>query len=154
MAGAMVLALTFTAAAQYETPSPQAAPSTDMTRSVMGTVVSVSDNSLVVKTESGDQMIFTRDASSVIPIMVSAGSAVRVDYETPQPGVFHVSTVIMDTGASDRTSQQEATGSTTPQATGTEMETMPKTASPLPLVGLLGLMALGGAVALHSLHRR
>ena len=151
MVSAFTLALAFTAAAQYDTPSPSAAPTTDMTRSAMGTVVSVSESSLVIKTENGDQMIFTRDTGSTIPVMVSVGSSVRVDYETPEPGVFHVSNVIVNAGGSDMTSQRDAT---TPSTTTTETEALPKTASPLPFVGLLGLMSLGGAVLIHSLHRK
>jgi MYXO-CTERM domain-containing protein len=33
-------------------------------------------------------------------------------------------------------------------------EQLPKTASPLPLIGLFGLLALGGAFALRSIARR
>jgi hypothetical protein len=41
-----------------------------------------------------------------------------------------------------------------PVAPAVAEETLPKTASPLPLIGLLGLLSLGGAFALRSVARR
>jgi hypothetical protein len=43
---------------------------------------------------------------------------------------------------------------TTPAPTGAEAETLPQTASPLPMIGLAGFLALGASVAFRKLSSR
>lgn len=187
MAAVFVLALSVTAVAQYAAQETQtASPSTvDNQMMVMGTVVSVSDASLVVKTDTGDRMIFVRNASSMIPAAVSPGTAVHVVYDSPSPGVLHVSNVEinvdgsgMSPGNTETTTRSSgtageapasgttsatdpSTGSTTTSGsvtggsqTGAGTETMPKTASPLPVIGLVGILALAGGLTLRIAARR
>lgn len=188
MAAVFVLALSVTAVAQYAAQETQtASPSTvDNPMMVMGTVVSISDASLVVKTDTGDRMIFVRNASSMIPAAVSPGTAVHVVYDSPSPGVLHVSNVEINvdgsgmspsntetttrssgtageapasgtTSATDPSTGSSATTSgsvTGGSQTGAGTETMPKTASPLPVIGLVGILALAGGLTLRIAARR
>jgi hypothetical protein len=57
--------------------------------------------------------------------------------------------------AAAATEQPRATDSSRPSAVGTSgsAETLPNTASPLPLIGFAGLLALGGACSLRVLRR-
>jgi hypothetical protein len=155
MAGALVLAFAAPVAAQYDTQTPQATPSTEMPHTVMGTVVSVSATSLVIRTEGGDQMIFARDSESTIPATVGAGSAVRVEYHTPAPGTFHVSNVMIDASASGLKESSPSSQSTDPYGTqtGNGSDTMPKTASPYPVLAFVGLLMFAGGVTIRALIR-
>lgn len=153
MAGALLSVFSIAAAAQAYDQDPAAAPAMETTSTIMGTVSSVSPTSIVVKLSGGDQMIFIRDTTSRVPTMLSAGDAVRVEYETPEPGTFHATNVVLDTAATG-SGAATSTPATTPasdQAVGTSPEAMPKTASPLAAIGLLGILALGGGLAFRAL---
>lgn len=144
MAGALLTVLSVAAVAQAYDQDPAATQDMEKTNTVMGTVVSISPASLVVKMAGGDQMIFIRDMSSRVPTTLSAGDAIRVDYETPEPGTFHATNVAIETAASNSAPVSQG-------ATPNESTSMPKTASPLATVGLLGALALGGALAVRMI---
>jgi hypothetical protein len=168
MAVVFVLALSVTAVAQYAAQDAaqetQTAPSTPtQDRMVMGTVVSISEASLVVQTTEGDRMIFVRDASSNIPPVVTAGTSVHVVYDAPSPGILHVSRVEVNVSGSDTKmdNAQSATGTTSSTSartsssqTGAGTETMPRTASSLSLIGLVGILALAGGFTIRMAARR
>lgn len=94
-----------------------------------GAVVSTSSDSLIVDTETGQQ-VFVLDPAALLPQPAMAGSVVTVKYRTDDLG-NKVATEI------------------TVERTAEEMEALPQTASPLPLVALGGLLALAGALALR-----
>ena len=134
-------------------------PSTDMSN-MTGTVVSSSSTALVVRTDSGSQMTFVVDSSSTLPSNLSAGDRVTVDYSTMSDGQYHASTVSAMTGAGSAgsasgassmssTSSTSGTSGTSAGATGS----LPRTASRVPLVALIGAVALGAAIGMRFLSR-
>jgi hypothetical protein len=146
---------------------------TSSTQNVSGTVVSSSDNSVVITTDDGSRMTFTRDTSSGnIPKNLKTGDRVTVQYDTPTPGTYHVTMLSMGnntgtsgtygnssssgtTGTSNYGSTSTTTSSTYDNTTaGTSRHNragMPRTASPLPLIGLAGIAALGAGLGIRAL---
>lgn len=141
-------------------------------QTLSGTVVSSSSTQLVIDTATG-QRTFDVDASSNLPAGLAVGSRVDVDYHELAGGRMHAATVRMSSAA-PTTPTAETTSPTTPTttdmprttapATGTGMAatddddddapqratgSLPRTASPLPLLGLAGLAALAGGLALR-----
>lgn len=115
-----------------------------------GTVVSSSSTTLVVKTEAGDQMTFKLDSQSAVPTQLKADDKIDVRYQIMDDGTFQVAEV--------RTvgSQPESTG-TTGQTGAPAQESgskpLPRTASPVVLIGVIGLGSLGAAAGLKALTR-
>ncbi len=138
-----------------------------------GTVVSTDSRNITVRTDSGQQMSFTIDpSSSGIPSNVRTGSRVNVTYTTSADGTYRASDVMLssDPGSSSTGSSSSSSGSTsgsgmnksssmsgTTESSGatsaSESEHLPRTASPLPLIGITGLIALGGALAFRLSQR-
>lgn len=137
--------------------------------SVTGTVVTVSADNLVVRTATGE-MSFKMAATVDRPANLAAGSQVTVMYTPPDPGYGNqnVATKITMAGAtsaeqpksqtpmsSEPTTQTPAAQESrqpaerTSSAGGTKSEELPATASPLPLLGLLGLTSLGVGFAMR-----
>ena len=180
LAGVLTMAIPVVAWAQYDsqpTPSPREVEVTQapqgagqmaesqtatQTQDMTGTLVSVSETSLVIRLDNGDQTIFHRDTRSDVPTALSTGNRVRVEYSTPEPGVFHASRVLLEADGS--TSMPASAGMTSSpadverrmdtQTADGSMESMPATASPLPLLAILGLLAFGGGLVMHSSIRR
>jgi hypothetical protein len=142
------------------------------TKSVTGTVVSSTADSLVIDTASGRQT-FTVDASSTVPSGLMAGARVTVAYHSLSGGGMHAATVTTlapSTGsmtAGSTTAAPAPTAQTTEPTTDTSLpepapadtasttsRELPRTASNLPALGLLGLFALGGALALRFARHR
>jgi hypothetical protein len=148
-----------------------------------GTVVSSSPTQIVVRTTDGRQMTFVVDADSKVPGNLQQGSSVTVRYHDMN-GTLHAANVSAGSGTGTATSttqpaadptgndartsaQPETTATTGAQrdtTTGTTATTdqepstgttrLPATASPLPLVGLSGLIALAGGLGVRALRRR
>jgi len=132
-----------------------------------GTVVSSSGSQLVIKTESGNRMTFVVDSASSLPVGVAAGDRVTVEYHTLAGGKYHaarVSTVSVDmppSTDSDRydTGTTTGTGTVNPDPSRTYNDndrvddTLPRTASPLPLIALIGALSAGAAVGLRLFAR-
>ncbi len=164
MAGALILALAFGASAQSGQEDPTANPLTEAPSTVMGIVESLTPTSLVIQIVGGDQMVFIRDATSNVPATVKTGDQVRVEYEIPEPGTFHLSSVTLaTTGSSPAPMSQSLDGSTEAappsgdaageQAT-TASGTMPMTASPLATAGIIGALAIGVGLMRQLWRRR
>jgi hypothetical protein len=103
---------------------------------VSGTVVSSSTNLLVIRTETGNEMTFALDSESSFPANLAVGSRVDVRYHALSGGAYHAAEV---------------------RPVGTTAEPvhkpLPRTASPLMLVGLLGLGSMSAAAGLRAFRR-
>ena len=111
---------------------------------VSGTVVSSTDTTLVIRTDSGEEMTFTVDSATMRPASMAAGARIDVKYHLLSGGANHAAEVRM-------------TDSTNPAPTATSAKTseqLPQTATPIVPIGLTGLMTLGGALGLLYLARR
>ena len=154
MAVVFVLALSVTAVAQYAAQESETAPSAAPSKMVMGTVVSVSMASLVIETVGGDRMTLTRDPDSMVPPTVTPGTTVHVEYDTPATGVLHVRKAEVAVGGSDMKMDDAANTAPAGGPAGRQTDTMPDTASPLPFIGFIGILALAGGITIRSaIHR-
>ncbi len=138
--------------------APAPAQNQDMnavSQSISGTVVSSTGNTLVIKTDAGDQMTFNLDAMSERPASLTAGSRVGIQYHTLEGGKYHAASVKLEP-ASGAAPPSEMTSDETSAAdrTATEPRALPGTASPLPLYGLGGLLSFGTALGLRFRSRR
>ena len=136
-------------------------------KTTSGKVVSSTPEQVVVQTDDGSQMTFKVDAQSTVPTGLSAGSRVTVTYHELAGGMFHAASVApSDAGTSPTMNTQEAppprpaTTTTTAQEPMPERTTttptpgrLPATASPLPMVGLAGLLSLTAGLGLRALRR-
>jgi len=128
-----------------------------MSTSVSGTVVSSSSSSLVIKTDSGSRMTFQVDTSSNLPVGIAAGDRVSLDYESLAGGKYHVSRVSSESttmpSGSERYGKTETPSTETSGAAGEKPEKLPRTASPLPLIALIGSLSVGAAVGIRLFSR-
>src|SRR5262249_8089445 len=131
---------------------------------------------LVVQADDGTQMTFNIDAQSTVPSSLTAGSRVTVTYHDMGGGTLHAARVdTSGTGTSPTynepaptspTYNQPAPSTTYPSTSawqepmehattrrGSTAHRMPATASPLPLVGMLGLMSLTAGLGVRALRR-
>jgi LPXTG-motif cell wall-anchored protein len=128
--------------------------------SATGAVVSATTNAVVIRTDTGETMTFARDTSSNAPMNLAAGSRVTIQYDRRADGDLYATNISMATDAGSRTGTPGTTSTTgTTRQTdattrGTTTSTLPQTASPVVLTGLLGLAASGGAVFLRARRKR
>jgi hypothetical protein len=132
-------------------PVPPGTPTSTLT----GTVVASSSRELVVETASGRQRVVV-DANTTIPKDLAAGTRVSVEYHRLEGGRFHAARVIATPEAAPRTdtpsaSPIEARSGTRAPALDDPM--LPHTASPLLIVGALGLASLLASKALQIANR-
>jgi RNase P/RNase MRP subunit p29 len=115
----------------------QVAPGTP-TSTLSGTVVAVSANELVIDTPSGRQR-FIVDSNSTLPANLAAGTRVSVEYHRLEGDRRHVARVT--------TAAPESPRADAPPTL--DDPTLPRTASPLLIVGALGLASLLASKALQ-----
>ncbi|PYQ01918.1 MAG: hypothetical protein DMF82_17985 [Acidobacteria bacterium] len=139
---------------------------------VSGTVVSSSPTQVVIKTDDGRQMTFAVDAQSTVPAGLAQGNPVTVSYHEMGGGTFHAASVTVSSAgmpsttanppSTDTSTYANTTRTTAPAAqepmesAGAKTRTtrrMPSTASPLPLIGLAGLLSLSAGLGLRALRR-
>jgi len=139
---------------------------------VTGTVVSSSPTQVVIKTDDGRQMTFNVDAQSTVPAGLAAGKPVTVSYHDMGGGTLHAATVTVSSAGTPSTTTNppattndtyaNTTRATAPAAqepmesAGAKTRTtrrMPSTASPLPLIGLAGLLSLTAGLGLRAVRR-
>jgi hypothetical protein len=113
------------------------------TATVTGTVVSSSGNELVIDTATGRQRFVVESGTSIIPTNLASGTQVTVEFRT------------LD---GDRRQAARVTASPRADATADTQSrpddpTLPATASPLGLVGLLGLLSLGASAVVRAWRR-
>lgn len=106
--------------------------------SVSGKVVSSTSTELVIDTDAGKRMTFALDpATTPAATTFKAGERVTVQYHSNSGGTVYqaASIAVQPVGVEHRE----------PQATTTKSDSLPRTASTLPWIGLLGLLAVSGA---------
>ena len=118
--------------------SPVQVPPGTPTSTLNGTVVAVSANELVIETANGRQR-FIVDSNSTLPANLAAGTRVSVEYHRLEGDRRHVARVSIPAPAPPR-------ADTPPML---DDPTLPRTASPLLIVGTLGLASLLASKALQ-----
>ncbi len=166
----------------YQSQSDQSNPA-GQSQTISGTVVSSDNKSLVITTDSGQQMKFSVDQNT-LPQNLQPGQRVDVNFIPQSGGKFKATQVSLSSstapGATEQGTSTSGTSGTSNQGTssstygtapsGTSQGTMgtmgqnqpastsrrhlPGTASPLPLIGLSGLIALAGAFGLRLAAQR
>jgi hypothetical protein len=118
--------------------SPVQVPPGTPTSTLNGTVVAVSASELVIETPSGRQR-FIVDSNSTLPANLAAGTRVSVEYHRLEGDRRHVARVTTAAPAPPRADA--------PPILDDPM--LPRTASPLLIVGALGLASLLASKALQ-----
>jgi hypothetical protein len=113
----------------------QGPASSDSLRTVSGKVMTAHDDSLVIETEAGEERAFVMDANVTVPAEASPGRRVTVTYKDPGGARTYAVGVRLE---------EEAL-----QPPREESDPLPRTASALPLLAILGVAALVGSVALR-----
>ena len=135
MAGLMLLTSWSLALAQSNYPETGNTPTSS---SVTGTIVSMNDDQVVIKTAMGEETY--RFSTGVDRTGMMVGNQVTVWYDAP--------TAVGERPMVTRIALGDVSP-TTPRTASTDDE-LPATASLLPLLGLLGLLALVGSVAIGN----
>jgi hypothetical protein len=147
------------------TPSP-----TGETSTISGTVVSSSSTALVIKTDSGTRMTFALDSNSMKPDTMTNGDRVTVDYHSLAGGKYHAAMVSKESTAvtptppnyAERgtettnryeTSRTEDLNRERAEERNEHARNMPRTASQLPLLALMGAVTVGAALGLRVFSR-
>jgi hypothetical protein len=133
--------------------TPVQVPPGTPTSTVTGTVVSSSDGELVLDTTGGRQR-FVVDANSTLPAKLEAGARVSVEFHRLEGDRMHVARVTTaPTSTTPRAGAAPIVEKTPAARERAADATLPHTASPLPLVGLVGLASLAGSAALRLASR-
>jgi len=131
-------------------------------QTVTGSVVSSSPTQVVVKTDDGRQLTFTVDTQSSVPADLAAGNAVTVAYHDMGGGTLHLARVTTSaagtlpsttTGSTTTAPPEPMPERTTEPASARGTKRMPATASPLPLIGLAGLLSLTAGLGLRAVRQ-
>lgn len=115
--------------------------------SVTGTIASKTAGTLVVDTDDGQQT-FILTAESEIPEALTPGSEVTIEYRIDDEG-RKVATLVAHPAERDPMAAPSRTATTAGASQPEPPSTLPATGSLLPLLGLLGLLAVAGAFALR-----
>jgi LPXTG-motif cell wall-anchored protein len=157
-----LLALAFALAVVAPTGTPALADAPLVT--ISGTVVSMVDEVLVLRTDRGN-LTFDLDKSTEMPANITVGSQITVSYDSDDDPADRMDArrIVMTPEASP-VAPSVTTPAPTPEATpreevsgsveDTDTDELPATASPLPLVGAAGLLALAGSFLLRKRSRR
>jgi hypothetical protein len=161
--GALMLA--GPAIAQSDSSVSQPQPAGSSTSSfASGKVLSTSASELMIADDTGVQQKFVLDGSTALPATVNTGDRVDVEYMTEADGQLHaVKVENRSTEAPAGGTQPPASMNTSGAAKGTGVadsqagqgeavppsNEMPRTASPLPLVALIGVLAIAAALTLR-----
>jgi hypothetical protein len=135
LVGALITLTSFPALGQSNYPT---------STSVTGTVVSTSGDEVVLRTPSGEQTFML--SSTVDRTQLTTGNSVTVWYDAPVTAGDR-GTITRITMASEPTTPRTETGAATSTTTSDEL---PATAGFLPLLGLIGLLALGGGLLMRK----
>ncbi|HUP24407.1 MAG TPA: hypothetical protein VNB06_15855 [Thermoanaerobaculia bacterium] len=108
---------------------------------VSGTVVSATSTQLVINTDAGTRMTFALDPTSTTRFAVN--ERVTVAYHTETGGTVHQVVRVAATQPAAVTPRADT------DSRDYDSARLPATAGSLPLIGRLGLLAVGGAVAVR-----
>jgi hypothetical protein len=140
VAGAAVAQMTYNAPA-----TPPGSMTVDMTNpeiSVSGKVVSSTSTQLTIDSDTGERTAFMLDPKTAPATTFTVGERVTVQYQRTSDGtVYQATSITVEPPVKVEAQVAEVT---TPAPAP-----LPATASGLPLIGLLGLLAVGGAVAVR-----
>ena len=159
---------------QAQTPAePQATATAAAAQTGSGRVISSTPTAIVIEDAAGTRRTYVIDAESSVPSGLAAGTMVEIEFHPLDGGRFHAARVTTTaapepltqpapTQAMPRTSAPppaDTMPAPAPAPTSGSMASdtsrpMPATASPLPLVGLIGLGSLAGGIAARVLRRR
>ena len=158
------LALALAMAASSGLPAAADAPLVSIT----GTVVSVTDEVLVLATDKGN-LTFDLDKSTEMPASIAVGSRITVDYDSDDKVTDKMDArrIVMAPAASTITPSTPAPTTPAPAPTTSapeaapqqstpvydETDELPATASPLPFVGGVGLLTLAAGLLLMRARR-
>jgi hypothetical protein len=119
------------------------------TATLTGVVVSSGNTSLVVRTDDGAAQTLVIDTTTAMPgAGVAAGDHVTIRYRPLDASRSQaVSIAVVEAGPGTEASPDPS------ERTTTDPGRLPATASPMPLLGLLGLTALAGGLFLRMLAR-
>jgi hypothetical protein len=130
---------------------------------VTGTVVSLVDEVLVVSTDRGN-LTFDLDKSTEMPANIAVGNRITVSYDSDDDPADKMDArkIVMAPAPSAVTPVTPVSPTPTPApqpetsapAYDEEPAELPATASPLPLVGGMGLLALAGSLLLRRRGRK
>ena len=118
---------------------------------ISGKVASVNDHNLVVDTDQGQQVTLAVDSRTMVPTDLAPGMAMRVEFKVIDGGRYYAKRVIpIRSGMSTGRELAYARSGGHAMARYASMEggshtSLPQTASPQPLILLLGTLALGTA---------
>ena len=125
---------------------------------ISGRVASVNDHTMIVDTDQGGRVTLAVDSKTMVPTDLAPGMVMRVEFKAMPDGHYYARRVIpirggMNTGrelAYARTGGHPMAQYASNDAVteGGRSESLPQTASPQPLIMLLGLLALASAGAL------
>lgn len=145
---ALVFGIAGVAAAQTAdpvTPAPEATTAlatSDSEISVSGEVVSSTSTELVIDSDAGQRMTFALDPATTRATTFTEGERVTVQYQTASSGtVFQAASVTVE--------PQDTFDRDVDRVPASSSDRLPDTAGALPLIGLLGFLAVGGAVAVR-----
>lgn len=117
---------------------------------VTGVVVSSTADQLLLRTQDGRQLSLAVGPEAILPnAQLQQGASVSVDYRGDASSGMDVVAVRQDLAAqSGKDTSPALIASDADPMNGSDAEsrsTLPQTASPVPLIGLVSLLALGGA---------
>lgn len=131
-------------AQQVEVTSPPATElaTSDATVMVTGTVVSSTSSEVVIDTDTGARLTFAVDDTTTRPTSLTAGERVHVQYHALSGGKYHAADIAAAALAEELDEVEVAAD-----------PLLPVTASPLALIGLLGLVAASGGFLIRAAQR-
>ena len=125
--------------------------------SATGTVVSVTDEVLVLATTDKGNLTFDLDKSTEMPAGIVVGNRITVSYDSDDKTTDKMDArqIVMSPAASTGVTTSPAP-SAAPQESQAyqEEQELPATASPLPLMAAAGLLSLAGGILLRKRARR
>lgn len=121
---------------------------------ISGTVVSMNDEVLVLSTDRG-QLTFDLDKSTEMPANIAVGNRITVSYDSDDNPADKMDArqIVMAPVSPASPSPKPARQPQTSAPANEERTELPATASPVPLAGGMGLLALAASLLLRKARR-
>lgn len=142
-------------AQQVEVTSPPATElaTSDETILVKGTVVSSTSSEVVIDTDTGARLTFAVDDTTTLPTSLTAGERVHVHYHALSGGKYHAADIAAAAFAEELDEVDVTADAQRRDPGDLRREPLPATASPLALIGLLGLVTASGGLLIRAARR-